>query len=187
MKIFIITLLAALIAQAADTVGESSFTVWTNSGVANIDIRETTASELLGQSSFDNWGTINLKYNNGTIKGTSDGGFTEVSCTATHCSGQVGSGTVNLDIKDNGAVLEGSVNHVYVYAKIKNGKIEIQADGSLELNQSSSGKYQGSCVLDNASISQASLKSSGTLVDRLQNDPAYFIVYLISPLVRNGL
>ena len=187
MKIFIVMLLVGLSSHAANVVGESSFTVWTNTGIASIDIRETDKAELLGQSAFDAWGTINLRYDTGALKGISDGGFTDVSCTATHCDGQVGSGTVNIDIKNNGTVLEGSVNHVYIYAKIENGKIEVQADGSLELNTTSAGKYSGSCVLDSTYISQAALSSSGTLVDRLQNDPAFFIVYLISPLVRNGL
>lgn len=194
MKAFILALLVSVSAHAATTVGESSFTAWTSAGPASIDIRETDDGKLLGRSAFDSVGNINLKNNNGTLKGFSDGGFTEVTCTATRCEGQVGSGTVSLDIKENttglgGIILEGSVNHVYVYAKITLDKIEIRADASLEmdLKNAFTATYTGTGVFEPLYTSQVLLKSSGTLVQRLYADPAYFVVYLIAPLVRNGI
>lgn len=186
MKFAVLFLLFAGSVQAA-TIGQSSFTVWLSSGTASVDIRETDKGEVLGQSAFGTMGIINLKNNNGGLKGFSDDGFTDIHCSSTQCTGQVGSGSVNIQVTDHGQRLEGSLNHVYIRAKIAGDKIQIQADGSLELTQTKPGSYAGSCMVESMSISQASLKTSGTLVDRIKNDPAFFIVYLVSPLVRNGI
>lgn len=186
MKLLVMLLLAATTAQAA-TIGESSFTMWTSQGAVATDIRETDKGEVLGRSGFGTMGIINLENTANGLKGHSDDGFTDIRCSATKCEGIVGSGTVNINIKDNGQVLEGSLNHVRVYAKIKDGKIRVSADGVIEVKQTKPGTYSGRGTVEPTYISDVLIKTSGTLTDRLTNDPAFFIVYLVAPLVRNGL
>ncbi len=186
MKLLVMLLLAAGTAQAA-TIGESSFTMWTSQGAVATDIRETDKGEILGRTGFGTVGMINLKITTNGFKGQSDDGFTDIRCSATKCEGTVGSGTVNIQIKDNGQVLEGSLNHVRVYAKLKDGKIRISADGTIEVNQTKPGRYFGRGMVEPNYISDVQIKTSGTLTNRLTNDPAFFIVYLVAPLVRNGI
>jgi hypothetical protein len=179
----------ASVGMAGEVSGRASLTMWleNSSDIVTIEVREENG-QFLGRSGVGTWGIIDLKWKEGRLVGRSDDGFTDIACIRGECNGQVGSGSVSLDVASDGHSFRGSLNHVYVRAELSPERIEASGDGSLILKCKRSGVWLGGGMLtqDFDSRFSARLQASGTLVDKILN-PAFFTAVFLGSFVRNGI